>query len=176
MLFLAAACIFPITIGQFLKIPLFHVGEMATGVDHFIPGLAVDKGTSGSSAHLGLAYYYYPVSSCNSSTCQLDVGFLSSTNGGSSWSAVTTLAGPMTLSWLANTSQGRMVGDYISTSYANGTAHPVIAVANAPSGSVFDEAMYTPTSGLALSGGTRTSQGDQVVSSTPTPSNQTGRR
>jgi len=41
-----------------------------------------------------------------------------------------------------------MVGDYISTSFSGGTAHPVFAVASAPSGSVFNEATYTPTSGL----------------------------
>ncbi len=99
------------------RIPIDAVGS---GVDHFIPGLAVDKGTSGSSAHLGLAYYYYPVSNCSTSTCKLDVGFISSTNGGSSWSTATQLAGPMTLTWLPNTTQGYMVGDYISTSYVRG--------------------------------------------------------
>jgi len=150
------------------RIPADAVGS---GVDHFIPGLAVDKTTSGGSAHLGLAYYYYPVSSCNSSTCQLDVGFVSSTNGGSTWSSVTALAGPMTLSWLPGTTQGNMVGDYISCSYANGTAHPVFVVANAPSGSVFDEAMYSPTTGLAILGGTNSSLGDQVFASSTTPSN-----
>jgi hypothetical protein len=68
----------------------------------------------------------------------------------------TQVAGPMTLSWLANTSQGRMVGDYISTSIRNGAnAFPVIAVALAPSGSTFNEAMYVPTGGLAVSGGAR---------------------
>lgn len=143
-----------------------------SGVDHFIPGLAVDKTTSGSSAHLGLAYYYYPVSSCTSSTCQLNVGFVSSTNGGTTWSAPTQLAGPMTLTWLPTTTQGFMVGDYISTSFANGTAHPVIAVANAKSGSTFDEAMYTPTNGLALVGGTHSSTGDQVVATALPSSSQ----
>jgi hypothetical protein len=138
-----------------------------SGVDHFIPGLAVDKSTSGSTAHLGLAYYYYPVSSCSTSTCQLDVGFISSTNGGSTWSAKTQLAGPMTLTWLANTSQGFMVGDYISTSFANGTAHPVFVVANPNSGSVFDEAMYSPSSGLAIVAGTGSSKGDKAVASAP---------
>ena len=44
------------------RIPADAVGS---GVDHFIPGLAVDKSTSGSSAHLGLAYYYYPATSCS---------------------------------------------------------------------------------------------------------------
>jgi hypothetical protein len=60
----------------------------------------------------------------------------------------------MTLSWLASTSQGRMVGDYISTSIVGGRAWPTIAIANAPSGGVFDEAMYVPTGGLAIAGGT----------------------
>jgi hypothetical protein len=60
----------------------------------------------------------------------------------------------MNLSWIANTSQGRMVGDYISTSITGGRAWPTIAVANAPSGSTFDEAMYDPTGGLPITGGT----------------------
>jgi hypothetical protein len=125
-------------------------------VDHFIPGIGVDRSTAGASARIGLTYYFYPNRSCSAATCQLDVGFISSTNGGASWSAATQLAGPMTLSWLANTSQGRMVGDYISTSVRNGTnAYPIIAVANAPSGSTFDEAMYVPIGGLAVTGGAR---------------------
>jgi hypothetical protein len=144
------------------RIPADAVGSR---VDHFIPGLAVDKSTSGSSAHLGLAYYYYPVSSCTSSTCKLDVGFVSSTNGGSTWSAKTQLAGPMTLTWLANTTQGFMVGDYISTSIAGGTAHPVFAVAKPNNGSVFDEAMYSPTSGLVIRSGNHSAKGDQTFDS-----------
>lgn len=149
------------------RIPIDAVGS---GVDHFIPGVAVDKTTSGSSAHLGLAYYYYPNTRCSSSTCQLDVGFISSTNGGSTWSAATQLAGPMTLTWLANTSQGFMVGDYISTSFVNGTAHPVFVVANPNNGSVFDEAMYSPSSGLATRAGTHSAKGDAVVASAPAAS------
>jgi hypothetical protein len=132
-------------------------------VDHFIPGLAVDKATAGSSAHLGLTYYYYPRASCSTSTCQLDVGFISSTNGGASWSAPIQLAGPMSLAWLASTNQGVMVGDYISTSFAGGTAHPVFALANAPSGSILDEAIYTTTAGLVPSGGSATSRGEPAV-------------
>ena len=126
-----------------------------SGVDHFIPGLGVDKSTSGPTAHLGLTYYYYPVSNCSATTCQLRVGFISSTNGGSTWTAATDIAGPMTLSWLAPTTQGRMVGDYISTSFgSDGLAHAAFAVANAPSGGVFDEAIYTTASGQAAAAGT----------------------
>lgn len=121
------------------RIPINPVGS---GVDHFIPGLAVDRTTSGSSAHLGLAYYFYPNSNCSfvasgsTPACQLDVGFISSTNGGASWSAPEQLAGPMKLTWLPLTTQGFMVGDYISTSIVPGDddATPVFEVASPPTG------------------------------------------
>jgi hypothetical protein len=132
------------------------IDPTTSGIDHFIPGIAVDRSTGGkrNPAHLGLAYYYYPNTNCNSSTCQLDVGYVSSTDGGSTWSAPTQLAGPMTLSWLASTNQGVMVGDYISASFVNGKVYPAVVVAHAPSGGVFDEALYTPAGGLAVAGGT----------------------
>jgi hypothetical protein len=124
------------------------IDSRTSGIDHFIPGIAVALGTSGNGAHLGLTYYYYPVSNCSQSTCRLDVGFVGSSDGGAAWSAPSMLAGPMNIPWLANTSQGPMVGDYISTSFSNGLAHGVFAVATAPSGGVFDEAMYTNQTGL----------------------------
>jgi hypothetical protein len=97
------------------------------------------------------------------------VGYVSSTNGGTSWSAATNVAGPMSLSWLANTSQGRMVGDYISTSVpAGGRAWPTIAVASAPSGGLFNEAMNVPTGGLAISGGAARASAASVVVAGPT--------
>jgi hypothetical protein len=141
------------TWGPVTRVP---IDTTTSTVDHFIPGIGVDRSSSGASARLGLTYYFYPNRSCTAATCQLDVGFISSTNGGASWSSSTQLAGPMTLSWLANTNQGRMVGDYISTSILNGgNAFPVITVANAPTGSTFDEAMYVPTNGIAVTGGAR---------------------
>ena len=110
-----------------------------------------------ASTRIGLTYYYYPTASCTASTCQLDAGFISSMNGGTTWSTATQLAGPMTLSWLPNTSEGRMFGDYISTSVvAGGNAYPVLPIANAPTGSTFDLAMYVPTGGLAVTGGSNT--------------------
>lgn len=130
------------------------IDPTSSTVDHFIPGLGVDKTTSGASAHLALAYYYYPNAACTSATCTLRVGFISSTNGGTSWGAMTDVAGPMSLSWLPNTTQGVMVGDYISTSFgSNGLTHGFFAVARAPSGGVFNQATYTNSAGLALAGG-----------------------
>lgn len=55
----------------------------------------------------------------------------------------------MSLNWLANTSQGTMVGDYIATAFSGGSAHPVVALANAPNGGLLDEATYTAASTLA---------------------------
>lgn len=139
-----------------IRIP---IDPVTSGVDHFIPGIAVDRDTSGSGAHLALTFYYYPVANCTPVTCRLRVGFISSPDGGASWTAPTPLAGPMALSWLANTNQGRMVGDYISTSYSGGTAHPVFAVAGPQSGTVFNEAMYAPTNGLTVAAESLTAAG-----------------
>jgi hypothetical protein len=127
------------------------IDATTSSVDHFLPGLAVDKSTSGASAAIGVSYYYYPTSSCSVSTCQLDVGFVKSTDAGASWTTPTQLAGPMSLAWLPSTSQGPMVGDYMSTSWSNGTAHPAIEVAAANSGTVFNQATYVPSSGLLTS-------------------------
>jgi hypothetical protein len=146
------------------RIPIDAVGS---GFDHFIPGLAVDRSTANGAAHLGLAYYYYPNVNCTTATCQLDVGFISSTNGGTSWSSKEQLAGPMMLTWLANTSQGWMVGDYISTSIVPGDddATPVFEVAHPPSGGascgippvVCHENTYTtPEDLLKMLGGSNT--------------------
>jgi hypothetical protein len=60
----------------------------------------------------------------------------------------------MTLSWLPNTSQGRMPGDYLSTSVlAGGRAFPVVSAASAPTGSTFNQAMFVPTGGLVVGSG-----------------------
>jgi hypothetical protein len=107
------------------RIPIDATGS---GIDHFIPGLAVNKATSGATAQLGLTYYFYPKRST-----QLSVGFISSANAGSTWSTPETIVSGMTSTWAATTSQGRMVGDYISTSYgSDNLAHGIFGSAFAP--------------------------------------------
>jgi hypothetical protein len=49
----------------------------------------------------------------------------------------------MQLSWLPNSQNGLMVGDYIATAFSNGTPYGVFAVASAKSGTKFDEPMFT---------------------------------
>jgi len=143
------------------KITRIPLDPRGSGVDHFIPGLAVDRSTSGSSARLVVTYYYYPNTNCTTATCQLNVGYSTSADGGASWTANTQITGPMMLTWFPNTTQGFMPGDYISTSFSGAPAFPAIAVANAPSGSVFDEATYTVQGGLTVSG-SPTAATDQV--------------
>jgi hypothetical protein len=132
-------------------------------VDHFAPGLAVDRTTARRTVHLALTYYYFPVANCGSN-CQLRIGFVSSNDTGKTWSTPSDLDGAMNSTWLANTNQGRMFGDYISTSFVNGKAFPAMIVANAPVGSLFDEAAYTTAAGLfQTTPGTLSAAGDQPV-------------
>jgi hypothetical protein len=119
------------------------IDDVTSTVDHFIPGVGIDPATSGATAHVGLHYYYYPQSNCTVSTCQLFVGYISSANGGSTWNAPAALTGAMSLSWLANSQNGLMVGDYIATAFTNGIPHGIFAVAQANSGTTFSEAIYT---------------------------------
>jgi hypothetical protein len=144
------------------RVPIDTTGSK---IDHFIPGLAVNKATSGASAQLGLTYYFYP-----SGSTSLSVGFVSSTDAGGNWSAPQTIASGMPTTWIATTSQGRMVGDYISTSFgSDNLAHGVFATASAPTSgtscsSVLDnclEPSSTFASGLAA--GTASSANDQVL-------------
>ena len=126
------------------------IDGVTSGVDHFIPGLAVNPATSGSRAQLGLAYYFYPNAACGGA-CQLEVGYISSPDGGVHWGPATQLAGPMALSQIAQTSQGPMVGDYISSSFSGSTVATVFAVGlQQPTSTSFDEAMYAPSTPLPV--------------------------
>lgn len=127
-----------------VRVPIDSVNST---VDHFIHGLGIDPTTSGSTAHLGLTYYYYPVSNCNASTCVLLAGFIQSTNAGSTWSYPLQLGTPMQLSWLPNTFSGRMVADYVATVFSAGQAYPIWAQALEPTGSLFHQATYTTVLG-----------------------------
>ena len=104
------------------------IDDTKSGIDHFIPGLAVNKSTSGTTGQLGLTYYFYPAGST-----QLSVGFISSANAGTIWSTPQTIMSGMSSTWAANTSQGRMVGDYISTSFgSDNLAHGIFGAATTP--------------------------------------------
>jgi hypothetical protein len=119
------------------------IDDTSSTVDHFIPGIGIDPATSGPTAHVALHYYYYSQSDCTMSTCQLFVGYIASANGGLTWNTPAALTGPMFLSWLANSQNGLMVGDYVATAFTNGVPHGVFAMASAISGTTYSEAIYT---------------------------------
>jgi hypothetical protein len=138
-----------------------------SGQDHFLPSIAVDRTSSGPTARVTVSYYHYPVAACSPTTCKLDAGASSSTDGGSTWAKPTLLTGPMSLSWLPDTSQGRMVGDYFSTSYIGGRPHPFLSVATDPlgSGQAFGQFLATTTLAAAAHVASSRPMGTHVVSS-----------
>jgi hypothetical protein len=118
------------------------IDPVTSTVDHFIHGLGIDPATSGATAHLGLTYYYYPVSNCGNS-CILLVGYIESKDAGQTWSSVQTVGGPMQLSWLPNTFSGRMAADYVATAFVLGRGYPIYSNAYPPQNGIFQQAIYT---------------------------------
>jgi hypothetical protein len=97
-----------------------------------IPGIAADPTRAG---RLALAYY-------TESAGTLRVGFVSSRDGGSTWTRPLSLSPErMPFSRIARAG-GAMVGDYISTSFANGRAVPVFTLAQSPVGGRLRQATY----------------------------------
>jgi hypothetical protein len=108
------------------------------------PAVATDPTSPPGQPRLGITYYVLPTAACDLATCRIDAGFVSSPNGGGRWSAPRRLnARSMRLSWLPPTTLGRMLADYISTSYVRDAAVAVFAHASplAADGS-FREAIF----------------------------------
>jgi hypothetical protein len=103
-----------------------------TGVDFVLPGLAADSARRG---RLALVYY------ASSARTFLDVGFVTSSDGGRRWSAPRRLnAQTMRYDWIAQAG-GTMVGDYFSTSFVGGKAIPVFVLGSRP-GSRLDQPLF----------------------------------
>ena len=100
--------------------------------DAELPGIAADPTRSGRVA---LAYYVLRGR-------QLDVYFTSSRDRGNRWTRPQRLSSrSVPLAWLAQAG-GAMVGDYISTSFSNGRAVPVFALAFRPRAGALHESMF----------------------------------
>jgi hypothetical protein len=132
------------------------IDPVTSTVDHLGGGLGVDAVTAGHHARLGLFYDFYPRAACTVSTCRLFEGYVSSTDGGATWSAPQVLAGPMHLRQLPS-AFGYMVGDYEGAAIVpGGAAFSAFAVAGIPAaGQRFNQAMYQPSFGAPVTGGTR---------------------
>ena len=100
--------------------------------NHVIPGIAADPARPG---RLALAYY-------TDSGRKLGVGFVSSADGGATWSRPVRLSPErMSFNRVAQAG-GAMVGDYISTSFADGRAVPVFTLAQSPLRGALRQATY----------------------------------
>jgi hypothetical protein len=136
---------------SFSAVQRIPIDATSSTVDHFIPGVGVDRNSSGSTTNVGVTFYFYPNVNCTFSTCQLHVGFISSNDGGTTFNPFVDVTGPMALSSLPDTTQGRMVGDYISTSF-NGShqSRGYFVIANPPTGGGTDCATATPNCDVSL--------------------------
>jgi hypothetical protein len=128
------------------------IDSTSSSVDHFTPGIGVDRNTSGSGAHLGVVYNFFPKAKCAPATCLMHTAFITSANGGATWSKPVVLTGAMQEPWMANAG-GYFVGDYVATAFTpDGLAHSVFALAKKPKKGVggLDEAAYTTAAGLPV--------------------------
>lgn len=141
------------------------IDGLTSAVDHFIPGVGIEAGTSGAAAHVGVTYYSYADSACTRATCRLFAQFIASQDGGASWGAPQLLAGPMILDWLAQTADGAMAGDYMATTFASGRPFGFAAIANPTMGGAFDEGLYVSKAGAISTQSLvrRTSAGERPV-------------
>jgi hypothetical protein len=129
------------TWSQVTRIPL---DDVASNADHFLPGLGADRNSFAPNVGLAIVFYYYPQANCSASTCQLTVGFITSSDGGQSWTDPVDVGGPMLVNWIASTSSGRMVGDYFSAFYTDdGVPHPIFGAATPPLGMLFQSMFST---------------------------------
>jgi hypothetical protein len=143
------------------KVARVPIDPVTSSADHFLPGFGVDPATSGATTRIGLYYYFYPQAICTTATCRLEAGYISSADGGGTWSSPVTVAGPMSLSQLAQAG-GAFAGDYIGSAVTGGRAYAAFDVGLAPTnGETYNQAMYT-ADGLPADGGTVTSTATPV--------------
>lgn len=103
------------------------------GGDTELPGLGADPARPG---RLGLVSYTLRGAS-------LDVRFVSTSDGGAHWTRPQPLSSrPVRLPWIAPTSQGSMVGDYMATAFAGARAVPVFVLATKPTRGRLHEAAF----------------------------------
>jgi hypothetical protein len=144
-------------------------GALTNTVDHFIPAIAVDPGSSGASAGLALFSYFLPLAACQyvnnpSNQCSPQVGYVSSTDGGSTWSAQQALSPgppslavfPRTLALGAGGNGGPDLGNVLGAAVVpdgkpKGDVFGLFPVGIAVNG--IDESLYVPKHGLTIGGG-----------------------
>jgi RTX calcium-binding nonapeptide repeat (4 copies) len=102
------------------------------GRNAVLPAIGTDTATS----HVTIAYM-------RARPAGIDVELVESPGSPATWAAPRRLsAQSMPLSWMPNTTSGRMLGDYISVHYASGRPLVVWVLATRPAGGEFRQAVY----------------------------------
>ncbi len=118
-------------------------GAALDGLQHVVPGLAVDRATRGARGRLALTFYALAPRGCEGNACAVAPRLVSSRDGGRSWSAPQPLMSALPLSAYPQASGGRFLGDYISTSFVSGgVAVPVFAAALGPSDGGYHQGVF----------------------------------
>jgi hypothetical protein len=119
------------------------VDELTSGAEHVLPGLAVDATTGGAEARLALTFYTVGTAACAFEDCALRPRMISSLTSGATWQQPVELGGgPMALAWIPDTTQGRMLGDYVGTSFVSGGAAVGVFPAARAAASGFDQPLF----------------------------------
>jgi hemolysin type calcium-binding protein len=121
----------------------------ASSVDVFVPSVGVDPARRGSRSQIAVLYHTLaqPQVYCAAADCPgIEIGLLSSTDGARTWSKAQRLsAEPMTTPWLASTSLGAMLGDYVAVPFLRGRPLPVFSLASEPVGGSLRQAIFATT-------------------------------
>jgi RTX calcium-binding nonapeptide repeat (4 copies) len=125
------------------RVPL---GRADATRDWFVPAVAVDPTTAGARVRVAVAAYSVTQPQ-GCPTCQVvDAYLVRSGDGGRTWrSPVRLNAESLPLEWVADTGLGRMLGDYISTSFVGGRPVPVLSLADAPVDRELRQAIFAST-------------------------------
>ena len=124
------------------------IGAPSAPVHRFVPGLAVDPATRGAGARLAVAAYTVSKAQGCVDCETIDAYMLTSADGGRTWRPPLRLnVSSMSTHWIAATSLGPMLADYISMSYVGGRPVPVLSLAAEPDGfgSSFRQAIFAGT-------------------------------
>ena len=106
---------------------------LTRGRNGVLPAIGIDPATG----RVAIAYMRA------SASLAIDVELVESARDGASWGAPRRLsAQSMELTWMARTTSGRMLGDYISVHYSSGRPLVVWVLASEPVNSGFREAVY----------------------------------